>query len=890
MHENVNLNRGDRGHPEEGEKTRARDLDSNAPPVIFPEKAKAQFSANVERVHAAGTVEDLHSKENQPRPISNLMVADTEPCLQTPVAEYVSRDEALRVENNASPHNHGISSPFDSEKGHSKAITSDERGVRRYGNVVALDNRIEDKGNTSSAPSLEILTNSQPQQTANATKEDVPAELTATARPSEDQVSQQKKDDLSEKRQVEEDKDRKGLASATKIKSKANEMVAPASTQESFESLKLSSVQSKKARPGNVSKHRRIDEKETSAEPQAGEPKITKDHKAEEKLRAEERAKREADAVARSVAAERRNQRISNPGTAAKRSRTVSKQVDGMVSTDVAVQRLLGSAGAENQLSSSPSIHSESIGKRRSMTPLFPSSLKPSKGALRTSESSGIRRSVSFNDDPIAPPALLAPAIASSAASKVDKDRDAADVIRNSKPASNGRPRSKLSQSKTGDNTAIVQNDAHMSGSKQPAQQSAKSTIPSMDRHLRPKTQTKLNITRDVKLKGRAQETPTPQTPAKRQDIVISSDSENSVSMSYSDEEDQTESAKAGPSKKRKLMNSKKSAETPLEGTSQTVQQPKALSPKPPQRAVPIDVTKPVAGDVSTHSRTPGSSRSRSPAQYMTQGDSGSQGTGSESDSSTKTDSNAKAASESGSQSGSQYESESGSGESASESELARSVTSAESSEKSSRGGSEGIDIHKDSASVKLSNGSLRRPSKPAVSRTHSPKEAESDGEKQIANELDQQLQREHRQSIQASQIKSVKVDMPTTRKEKPTPTPASANKPNNSRFPSLTGLRGRASRPENTATQTAKTPLASKVGPKPTTQPLTQKFEEASVSESDDESSSSDDEDNTGQSSQNSSHIAPKPQSGPIRGIRELIRGKSSRCADSCEDYLTII
>ena len=876
-HENIDLIRDDRGYPEEAGRTAADGLESDAPPVVIQEKSKGQISTNIERVHAAGRVVDVPVTGVRSKAISTMVVADAEAALQTTMAGDGSRDQVLRVEKSASPHVHQINALFGSQKGQSKKITSNERELRTYQNVVELDKRVIDEVNTSSGRTLGVVNISNPHQTADITKGDLPADPSATVRSRESQVSEQKRGVVDDEHQVEEEsklgRGKQGLASTTERKSKAKVNVAPFNAQ-SHESHELES--------GSVKpKRKQIEQKEKLAEPQPEGPKVTKDHKAGEKRKAEEKAKREADAVARVVAAERRKLRTPTPRNAAKRRRGVSKQADEMVATDVGVQRLLGSAGGGNQLSSSPSIRSESVGKRRSMTPLFPSSfLKPSKGALRTSQSSSIPRSVSFNDDPIAPLGLLAPAIAPPAGSKDNKDRDAADTIRDSKSASKGQPGSTLSQSKPLDTAAIVQDDTHVSGSKQPAQHTTKSTTPTMDGQLTPTTQVKLDVTRDVESEGQGQETPRPQTPVRGQDLFISSDGENSASTFHLGEEDETGSAKARPSKKRELTDTKKSTETTPDTTSETVQQPEVPSPKLPRQTVPSNIAKPVNGDVTNHSGTPRSSRSRSPAQYMSKGDSASPATASESDSPTETESNAQAASESGSQSGPLYESESGTEESASESDLAESVTSAKSSEKSSRVGREGTDVKTDNATAKLSNGTLRRPSQPALSRTHSPKKSEINGENRIAHETDQQLQREHRQSIQASQPKSVKVDKPKTREQKPTPTPASANKPNNSRFPSLTGLRGRALKADNTAAQTPKTPLASRDGSKSAAQPLSRDFEDVGSSDSDEESSSSDDRDATGQSSQNSIQITPKPQSGPIRGIKQLIGRKfTARC-----------
>ena len=77
------------------------------------------------------------------------------------------------------------------------------------------------------------------------------------------------------------------------------------------------------------------------------------------------------------------------------------------------------------------------------------------------------------------------------------------------------------------------------------------------------KKQTKLNVKRDVKQKGRVIDPPSPPKPAVEEALVLSSDTEDSVSTYYSDADDDVQeigSTKAGPSSKKKTKSDAKVA------------------------------------------------------------------------------------------------------------------------------------------------------------------------------------------------------------------------------------------------------------------------------------------------------------------------------------------
>lgn len=116
------------------------------------------------------------------------------------------------------------------------------------------------------------------------------------------------------------------------------------------------------------------------------------------------------------------------------------------------------------------------------------------------------------------------------------------------------------------------------------------------------KTQSKLKIQRDVKLKGRVIDPPVPPRAATPEAIVVSSDSEYSVSSFYSEDDLETRNAKPDPSKSRQLTARVKSSKevtrlkvepNSVPATKLTkveVMQPSTRSPKidPPEEKPPV--------------------------------------------------------------------------------------------------------------------------------------------------------------------------------------------------------------------------------------------------------------------------------------------------------------
>ena len=603
----------------------------------------------------------------------------------------------------------------------------------------------------------------------------------------------------------------------------------------------------------------------------------------EEKRVAEEKAKRQADAVEYFLAKDSRRQGTPSSTKSSKQKSSNSKLATESLVTDASVQRLRKPTVANSERSSSPSVKSDSAGKRRSMTPLFPSLIRPTKSALRTSSSS-TRRSVSFNDDPIAPPGLLSTASSKLPRSKLRNTNDALEPVAESKDSKSHSPRSQVSHSKPSNEPTPVKK-------KLPASEPTSRTIVGRKAATpgqKPKVQSKLTITRDVKLKGRAEGPAEPPTPLKHKEDVISSDSENSASTFYSDEEDQPRSAKAGPSKKRKLTRATKPAAAASTIELDKQQQPLVAMPrvegKPSVTSKEVTTVSLGEGTMqrssspSHHPITPNdgadndiasreTSTSRSPAQYVSKASSVS--SSSRSDSRSFVVSRGDDGSES--ESGSEYETGSDS-EDDSES-VAESGSSSGSSAKPPTSRPDRKNPTSVVSEAKSSEKLLNRRSQSRSVSNSSLVHSKDEDEEQIAKEINHQLQ-EYRQSIQMAPPKPPEKSVPRT--GKPITSPALVKKSTNSRFPSLTGLRDKVSESGVSAVTTTPLPTApasSKVGSKAAGQKQTTKKDEvsSSSSESEDSSSSSDDQDDG--LSQKSVPKTPTPQSGPIKGLRSLVK-----------------
>lgn len=638
---------------------------------------------------------------------------------------------------------------------------------------------------------------------------------------------------------------------------------------------------------------------------------VKTDRSAEEKRKAEDKAKREADAVAKFLAKEESRSRTPSSKSTSKRKRCDLNQASQSFATAASVQgvRQMSSIGTQQ---SSPIVGNESLGKR-SMTPLFPSGstslVRPTKSALRKSQSS-TPRSVSFNDDPIAPPGPLKTTTSKWVEPKIESRNAASGTVKDSKATSEKVIAKTKSSQIAVEQATPVKKDLNASGSKlrpQVVKDTASTVVTGLPK---PKVQTKLTITRDVKLKGRVDRPPKSPTPAMEKEEVTAFDSENSASTFYSDEENLPRRAKAGPSKKRKLTHAMKPTASSLDIRSEEKQQtPTTVSktevhlPVPSAKSVHIShqngtgqhpnysaskpkpqakSSSPSASDQKsnvvavTQVDSREASRSRSPAQYMSGASRAS--SGSASDAGPRA--GHRSADESVSESGSQYETGSDSeGASESASDLAETD-----SLMNSNGGTSlpnGVENEKDLKSSKLQSEISNKPSNrktlSASSRSASQSRTDEEDKENPARDLDQQLQRDAHLSMkpprQGTTVPSA------TKTGKPAPVPIV--EPGVSQFPTLTGLRGRALKTDDnagaTATQSPKTPLLSRIVSKPVKQLQTQTADDtsSSSSESEDETSSSDDQQSkpNGQSSRENAQETTKPQPRPFPGSRGVMK-----------------
>lgn len=648
---------------------------------------------------------------------------------------------------------------------------------------------------------------------------------------------------------------------------------------------------------------------------------ITKtDRSAEEKRKAEDKAKREADAVAQFLAKEDKKSR-------SKRKQSESNLALQLSETPASVQGARQTSSTGIQYSSSPNLGNESLGKR-SMTPLFPSTglslVRPTKSALRKSQSS-TPRSVSFNDDPIVPLGPLETAASKWVEPKVESRKGASGTVKGSIATSKKAIAKPISSQVELGQATPIKKDLKTSGAKLGPQAGKHNTSAVATGLPKPKTQTTLTVTRDVKLKGRADGPPKSPTPAMEKEEERASESGISASTFYSDEENLPRRAKAGPSKKRKLTYSMKSAASSLDTGSEEKQPPHTTVSKAevhPSVAIAKSVHGSHQNSTVRHPNISASdlklqgkssspsisnqksnatavaqvdsrqtSRSRSPAQYISKTSRAS----SDSASDAGLRAEPRSADEPTSESGSQYETGSDSeGASASASDSAETDSLIDSNEGTSLSNGVEKEDHKSSRSQsetshQPSNGKTLSLS----SRSASQSRTDDEDTEKVARKLDQQLQQDARHSMRPSRQETTVPAAAKTGK----PAPISSVKPGVSKFPSLTGLRGKVLMTEDnadaSATQSPKTPLLSRITSKSGEQLQTQSDDDtsSSSSESEDETSSSDDPKSkaNGHPSHESAQKTTGPQPRRIPGYRTIEKRMFSDGTPTTKICLTV-
>ena len=254
--------------------------------------------------------------------------------------------------------------------------------------------------------------------------------------------------------------------------------------------------------------------------------------------------------------------------------------------------------------------------------PLLTSALRKSPSTLRRSVSS-----ISWAN-PVAPPdfSMSAKPGATAPTSNGDK-RTGSSAITSSRSAPIHTRGSPAETKRTSSASSL---DAVEKKARDPPK---KARDPPKKANANIKKQTKLNVKRDVKQKGRVVDPPNPPKPVVEEALVISSDSEHTISSFYSKSDDDVQEISkpdAGPSSKQKPKSKTGSATTKKFTTanSLTVAQDPAA-----QRTTVEHVTPTVGSSASSQqsvaTNTESKSSSRTPARYVSSTRSSSSGSNS---------------------------------------------------------------------------------------------------------------------------------------------------------------------------------------------------------------------------------------------------------------------
>ena len=594
------------------------------------------------------------------------------------------------------------------------------------------------------------------------------------------------------------------------------------------------------------------------------QPELVNDAKAEIKLKAEDRARREADAVANFLA------------RAEKLKRKPSSEDNRQMKSNP--EKLVHSSRTGRQRSLSSGMRNEYPGKRRSMTPLYPSSsaLKPRVGASKASESSK-RRSVSFNDDPLPPPGAL-----KTPTSTLKRPRNG--IFRreiHAEPSSSELFRlDRSGQTSIASTTPAITDIRKIceDSKSRPGEFSRSTTTlttPSIDRQLKPKIQTKLNVIRDRKLKGRAGKQSSSRQPAKT--IAAPSEKKEVVPATGSPPKITSKGAEAGPSGMGSTRSVSKSATSVPSVKRNHSQQTSHQSFGSNAHGKPsVNEEGVMKNEIAARTQAQKKSRSRSPACYLSRDTSKS----SELCSPTVSRNDIESRSSHNVSESSEYESNSEGtdleDEARSNSDSAASYAPTVQKQSESRTRQNGGDetLRPESSPKALRAVTKRTPvsdSKPESLLT-----SRAEDEKQIARELDQQLRRERAEAEQGSGSSLLKVYRQVPGNNSSMANQAANNKLKGSRFPTLTKLKGEALNAESTNITSPKPPAVTDPGLKLMPNILHGDDESSSSSsESDEEDSSSEQKpiNLNGEAAALASQGNPKSRFGPVKGWRSILK-----------------
>ena len=296
-----------------------------------------------------------------------------------------------------------------------------------------------------------------------------------------------------------------------------------------------------------------------------------------------------------------------------------------------------------SEKSSTPSIlPSEPNRVRSSMTPVVPGSVTKLSGPGKSPATSNL------NAQPLLRSALRqTPNVSRRSVSFMETASDSIKL--DSSPSTTAASRMHSAKSGQTPINAVKHSKSRASSTVESAKSSSRSTS-NESKELPKKTtpkekvQTKLHIQRDMKLKGRLVDPPKTPSLVAPEEIVITSDSEASVSTFYEDEEDRPHNTKAGPSSKKKSTITKASSINRAKTSTLSDRSSGKCWNSSSQRSTPSSVKAAVKAGPEMPAR--GKSPSRSPAQYMSAAVSASSNSGSGSGSDSVSDSGTGSSSE----------------------------------------------------------------------------------------------------------------------------------------------------------------------------------------------------------------------------------------------------
>ncbi|KAI9871288.1 MAG: hypothetical protein M1830_003107, partial [Pleopsidium flavum] len=558
---------------------------------------------------------------------------------------------------------------YDSAIDQTEVELSASRDEERRANEVAEEKRREEEATAKVLQEKEQLRKVTEEQEAKRKEEQIEQERKVEA----ERIVREREQQAERERKAEEQRLLKQKEDEAAEAFKANEERVAREQEEKTKQMRLEKERKKeKARQARERKEQEKQEAERVENERKEERRLAKEkrEKKKEQLRnaeqqralkeAQDKAAKHAEAEAAEAVRRKAKEDEEKAKKAAKDAETKKTRMHGNTAKETniiaekdrkvneAKQRARGSSETRSRHSSTPLITPDdkiSGGNKGSTTPLIPSTSygqsvtsekpeslatpgTPAKGtgvdtqmplpsALRQSPST-LRRSVSFVDEPIIRPIFKTP----SAPIFTPVFPQPITIL----PPVFPQPITILPPGRTEKDLARVRSETPGYG-----QEIAKSKISKKSREPTKKkadgkVQSKLNIKRDIKLKGRLIDPPVQPKPPAKEEIIISSESEKSPSPYFSDPEDdpqQRDGAKAGPSSRSRCSSRSGSAKAKVTARMRSVS-----IPQPSRPEVPIIKPEPLKESMSdadsiqsyrseSEAGSQSKSASRSPARYV---------------------------------------------------------------------------------------------------------------------------------------------------------------------------------------------------------------------------------------------------------------------------------